>query len=186
MPRLAPLVMGVLVVLLAGCATAAIDLPTAPASVSATSSPSPEPGSSSLSPSQAPTAAPDSPSPSPSQAATAAPDSLPSPPTHVTATSNGPGNPGTMFKVHLTWTQAAPTDSYRIYEYQTGAGPGYGKCVFDKAMAGLLMETQPGATSADVSLDSAVTGAGVRCLYVLALNPAGESAPTLAWRSEAG
>ncbi len=39
-----------------------------------------------------------------------------------------------MFTIHLTWTQAAPTDSYRIYEYQTGAGPGYGKCVFDRAM----------------------------------------------------
>lgn len=186
MPRLTPLVMGVLVVLLAGCASAAIGDPTAPASVFATSSPSHGPDSPAPSPTQAPTAAPDSPSPSPSQAATAAPDSLPSPPTDVTARSNGPGKPGTMFKVHLTWTQAAPTDSYRIYEYETGEGPGYGKCVFDKAMAGLLMETQPGATSADVSLDSAVTGAGVRCLYVLALNPAGESAPTLAWRSEAG
>jgi hypothetical protein len=48
------------------------------------------------------------------------------------------------------------------------------------------METQPGATSADISLDSAVSGAGVRCLYVLALNPAGESPPTLAWKSESG
>jgi hypothetical protein len=168
MPRLTPLVMGVLVVLLAGCATAAIDQPTATASVSATSSPSSEPGSSSR---------------SPSQAATAAPDSLPSPPTDVTARSNGPGKPGTTFTVHLTWTQAAPTDAHRIYEYQTGEGPGYGKCVLDKAMAGLLMETQPGATSADASLDSAVTGAGVRCLYVVALNAEGESSPTLAWRS---
>jgi len=183
MPRLTPLVMGVLAVLLAGCASAAIGEPTAPASVFATSSPSHGPDSLAPSPTRAPTAAPDSPSPSPSQAATATPDSLPSPPTHVTATSDGPGNPGTMFKVHLTWTQTAPADSYRIYEYQTGAGPGYGKCVFDKAMAGLLMETQPGATSADVSLDSAVTGAGVRCLYVVALNAAGESSPMLAWRS---
>jgi hypothetical protein len=90
-----------------------------------------------------------------------------------------------MFNVHLTWTQAAPMDAYRIYKYETGEGPGYGKCVFDKAMAtlGLLTETQPGATSADVSLDSAVTGAGVRCLFVVALNAAGESSPLLAWRS---
>ena len=169
MPRLTPLVMGVMVVLLAGCTAAAIDQPTAPASVSATPSQSSEPNS---------------PSPSPSQATpTAAPVSLPSPPTDVTAKSKGPGNPGTMFKVQLTWTQAAPTDTYRIYKYETGEGPGYGKCVFDKAMAALLMETQPGATSADVSLDSAVTGAGVRCLYVVALNAAGESSPTLAWRS---
>ena len=72
-------------------------------------------------------------------------------------------------------------DAYRIYKYETGEGLGYGKCVFDKAMAGLLIETQPGATSADVSLDSAVTGAGVRCLYVVALNAAGESSPMLAW-----
>jgi hypothetical protein len=168
MPRLTPLVMGVMVVLLAGCTTAAIDQPTAPASVFATSSP---------------LHGPDSPSSSPSQAATATPDSLPSPPTDVTARSKGPGKPGTMFKVYLTWTQAAPMDAYRIYKYETGEGPGYGKCVFDKAMAGLLMETQPGATSADVSLDSAVTGAGVRCLYVVALNAAGVSSPTLAWRS---
>ena len=168
MPRLMPLVMGVLALLLAGCASAVIDQPAATASVSAPLSTSSEPGSSSL---------------SPSQAATAAPDSLPSPPTDVTARSNGPGKPGTMFTVHLTWTQAAPMDAYRIYKYETGEGPGYGKCVFDKAMAGLLTETQPGATSADVSLDSAVTGAGVRCLYVVALNAAGESAPTLAWRS---
>jgi hypothetical protein len=88
-----------------------------------------------------------------------------------------------MFKVHLTWTQAAPMDAYRVYKYETGEGPGYGRCVFDKAMAGLLTETQPGATSADVSLDSAVSGAGVRCLYVVALNAAGESSPILAWRS---
>ena len=183
MPRLTPLVMGVLVVLLAGCASAAIGEPTAPASVFATSSPSHGPDSPAPSPTQAPTAAPDSPSPSPSQAATATPDSLPSPPTDVTARSKGPGKPGTMFKVYLTWTQAAPMDAYRIYKYETGEGPGYGKCVFDKAMAGLLMETQPGATSADVSLDSAVSGAGVRCLYVVALNAAGESSPMLAWRS---
>ena len=45
------------------------------------------------------------------------------------------------------------------------------------------METQQAATSADVSLDSAVRGAGVGCLYVVALNAAGESSPTLAWRS---
>jgi hypothetical protein len=168
MPRLTPLVMGVLVVLLAGCAGAATGGPTAPASVSSTSSPS---------------HVPDSSSPPPSQAATATPGSSPSPPTGVAATSKGPGKPGTMFKVQLTWAQAAPTDAYRIYKYETGEGPGYGKCVFDKAMAGLLMETQPGATSADVSLDSAVTGAGVRCLYVVALNAEGESSPTLAWRS---
>jgi hypothetical protein len=28
-----------------------------------------------------------------------------------------------MFKVHLTWTQAAPMDAYRIYKYETGEGP---------------------------------------------------------------
>ncbi len=166
MPRLTPLVMGVLVVLLAGCAPAAIDKPTATASVSATSTPSSEP---------------DSPSLAPSQAATAAPDSLPSPPTDVTATSDGPGKPGTMFTVKVTWAQAAPTDSHRIYEYQTGEGPGYGTCLFDTAKVSPLAETLSGATSAEVSLDSAVTGAGVRCLYVVALNAAGESSPMLAW-----
>ena len=88
-----------------------------------------------------------------------------------------------MFKVSLTWTRAAPMDAYRIYNYRTGEGPGFGKCVFDNATADLLAVTQPGATSADVSLDSAETGAGVRCLYVVALNAAGESSPTLAWRS---
>ena len=168
MPRLTPLVMGVLVVLIAGCASAAIDRPTATASVSATSSPSSDPGSSLV---------------PPSQAATAAPVSPPSPPTDVTGRSNGPGKPGTTFTAHLTWIQSAPTDAYRIYKYETGEGPGYGKCVLDKAIAVLLVETQPGATSADVSLDSAVTGAGVRCLYVVAMNAAGESSPTLAWRS---
>jgi hypothetical protein len=87
-----------------------------------------------------------------------------------------------MFTIHLSWTSAATGDAYRIYEYDTGAGPGYGKCVFDKARGWQLMETGPGATSADVALDSAVTGAGVRCLYVVARNAAGESSPTLAWR----
>jgi hypothetical protein len=183
MPRLTLLVMGVLVVLLAGCAAPAIDRPTAAASGVATSSPSHEPDSPAPSATQAPTGAPDSPSPSPSQASTATPDSLPSAPTGVTARSEGPGKPGTMFQVHLTWTQAAPTDAYRIYKYETGEGPGYGKCVFDKAMAGLLLETRLGATSADISLDSAVSGAGVRCLYVVALNAGGESSPMLAWRS---
>jgi hypothetical protein len=88
-----------------------------------------------------------------------------------------------MFAVHLSWTPAEAEDAYRIYNYRTGEGPGFGKCVFDKARAELLTETQPGATSADVSLDEAETGAGVRCLYVVALNAAGESSPTLAWRS---
>jgi hypothetical protein len=179
MPRLTPLVTTVLAVILAGCATAAVDQPTAPASVSADSSASSEFDG----PSLTPPAAAVSPAPSPSQAATAAPDSLPLPPTDLTARSNDPGKPGTMIKVHVAWTPAAPTDAYRIYQYQTGEGPGYGKCVFDKALAGLLMETQSGATSADVALDSAVTGAGVRCLYVVSLNAAGESSPLLAWRS---
>lgn len=182
MPRLTPLVVGVLVILLAGCAAAAIDQPTAPASVSATSSPSSEPGSSSLSPTQAPTPAPDSLSPSPSQAATATPDSLPSPPTDVTARSTGPGT-GAMIKVYLTWTQAVSTDAYRVYEYQTGEVPNP-ECVFNKELGGgPLGETQPGATSVEVKLDAAVTGAGTRCLYVVAVNAAGESSPILAWRS---
>ena len=181
MPRLTPLVTAVLAVILAGCATAAVDQPTAPANVSASARPSLESGSPSSASAQAPTAVPDGSSASPSQAATAAPDSLPSPPTDVTATSNDPGKPGTMIKVHLTWTPAAPTDAYRIYKYETGVGPP--ECVLDMTKAGLLIETQPGATSADVSLDSAVTGAGARCIYVVAVNGAGESAPTLAWRS---
>ena len=91
-----------------------------------------------------------------------------------------------MFRVYLTWTQAAPTDAYRVYENQTGEGPGYGKCVFDKTKATPLAETPSGATSADVSLDSAVTGAGVRCLYVVALNATGESSPTLGWHDRLG
>ena len=85
MPRLTPHVMGVLVVLLAGCASEAIGEPTAPASVFVTSSPS---------------HGPDSPSPSPSQAAT--PDSLQSPPTDITGSSKGPGKPGTMFKPNFS------------------------------------------------------------------------------------
>jgi hypothetical protein len=56
-------------------------------------------------------------------------------------------------------------------------------CVFDKTIAGPPLETEPGAARADVSLDSAVSGAGVRCLYIVALNATGESAPTLAWQS---
>ena len=166
MPRLTPLVTAVLAITLAGCATAAIDQPTA-ASVSATSSPSSEPNS---------------PSPSPSQATpTATPDSLPSPPTDVTARSEGSGELGTMFTVHLSWTPAGVEDAYRIYIYRTGTGPEL--CVLDRATAVLLTETQPGAMSADVSLHEAETGGGERCLYVVAVNAAGESSPTLAWQS---
>jgi hypothetical protein len=168
MKRLTPLVTGVLAVLLAGCTTAAIDQPTEPASASATSSPSSEANI---------------PSPSLSQAATSGPDSLPWPPTDVTARSDASGKPGTMFTVHLSWTPAGADNAYRIYNYRTGEGPGFGKCVFDKATAEPLAVTQPGATSADVSLDEAETGAGVRCVFVVALNAAGGSAPTLAWRS---
>jgi hypothetical protein len=88
-----------------------------------------------------------------------------------------------MFTVRLGWAPVTGADAYRVYEYQTGAGPDYGKCALDTAKARQALETGPAATSADVILDSAVTGAGVRCLFVLAVNAAGESAPTLAWRS---
>jgi hypothetical protein len=47
----------------------------------------------------------------------------------------------------------------------------------------LLAETQPGATSVEVQLHAAETGAGTRCLYVVAANAAGESSPVLAWDS---
>jgi hypothetical protein len=97
--------------------------------------------------------------------------------------SRSSGKPGTKITVHLSWAPAGSEDAFRIYNYRTGEGPGFGKCIFDTTTAELLAVTQPGATSADVSLDEAETGAGVRCIYVVSVNAAGESAPTLAWRS---
>jgi hypothetical protein len=88
-----------------------------------------------------------------------------------------------MITVKITWAGATPTDTYRIYQYQTGEVPNP-ECVFSKELGGgPLAETPPGATSAEVKLDAAVTGAGTRCLYVVAANAAGESSPVLGWRS---
>jgi len=88
-----------------------------------------------------------------------------------------------MFTVHLSWAGGQATDGYRVYKYETGEVPNP-QCVFDKELSGgPLVEAQPGTTSVDVKLDSAVTGAGTRCLYIVAVNAAGESSPILAWRS---
>jgi hypothetical protein len=176
MSRATPLIAGVLVVLLAGCATAVTDQPTSP------------PGASDLLSSGR---APDSPSPSPSLVSAGSPviaspsPSTPPAPTDVAAKSAGPGKPGTMFTVHLTWAGAAATDRYRIYKTYTGETRDP-RCVFNKELSGgPLVETQPGATGVEVELDSAETGAGTRCLYVVAVSAAGESAPMLAWSSSA-
>jgi hypothetical protein len=89
-----------------------------------------------------------------------------------------------MFTVQLTWDGGAATAAHRIYMYDTGEVPN-ATCVFDTAWGGgPLVETQPGATSVDVELDSAVTGSGTRCLYIVAVNAAGESSPVLAWSSD--
>lgn len=172
-----PLITWVLVILLAGCSSAAPERATIPASVPATSSASAEPDTPSPSPSQVPTRAPNSPSPS------VAP---PSAPAGVTAKSAGGEKPGTMITVRITWAGATATDTYRIYVYRTGEVPNP-ECVFNAEQVGGLLaslaETQPGATSAKVKLDAAETGAGTRCLYIVAVNAAGESSPVLAWRS---
>lgn len=174
MRHLWPLLAWFLVLLLAGCGSAAPERPTVPASAPATSSASAEPDTPSPSPSPVPTRAPNSHSPSLSP---------PSPPSDIIAKSAGGEKPGTMITVQITWAGATATDSYRVYEYQTGEVPNP-ECVFNKEQGGgRLAETQPGATSVEVKLDAAVTGAGTRCLYVVAVNAAGESSPVLAWRS---
>ena len=168
MSRLTPLVMGVLAVLLAGCASAAIDQPTATASVSATSTPSSEP-TAPLShrhrrrrrrqrPRLAPVAA-----------------------DRCHRQERGPRGTGNHVQGLHHVDPGGADGRVPHLRVRDGRGPGDGTCLFDKAKASPLAETLSGATSADVSLDSAVTGAGVRCLYVVALNAAGESSPTLAW-----
>jgi hypothetical protein len=92
-----------------------------------------------------------------------------------------------MITFQLTWTGAAATNAYRIYRYSTGEVPNP-TCVFNEELgwgplAEMLAETQPGATSVEVQLHAAETGAGTRCLYVVAVNAAGESSPVLAWDS---
>jgi hypothetical protein len=92
-----------------------------------------------------------------------------------------------MITVRLSWTGAAATDTYRVYKHSTGEVPNP-TCVLNaelsaEPLAELLGETQPGATGVEVKVHAAETGAGTRCLYVVAVNAAGESSPVLAWDS---
>jgi len=152
---------GIIAALLAGCTAGGPASPTAAVPTAAPSA-------------AAPTVAP---SPSPSAAGQVAPPA----PVHVTGVSHKPAYYlGKPYLVHLAWRPAAgPATAFAVYEYDTGEGPGYGKCSAGQARR--VLDTRVGATAANATLGG-VTGAGVACLFVAAYNAAGVSPLVLAWK----
>jgi hypothetical protein len=106
-------------------------------------------------------------------------DAPPAAPTSVAARTTAMVCPGASsagkarcVSATFSWTPAAGTAIYRIYEDSSGAGVG-AAC---HAGSGALLATTPAnATSLTVEPISPVAGSGERCFYVAAANAAGES-----------
>jgi hypothetical protein len=78
----------------------------------------------------------------------------------------------------FAWRSSAdPTTWFRIYEAETGEGPGPITC-FDVNSAGarLVLETKPGARSAQLIAEMSV-GGGEACFWLTAVSDAEESSP---------
>jgi hypothetical protein len=78
----------------------------------------------------------------------------------------------------LAWQSDADASTwFRIYA--TGASEGPGTCAKVQGMAEVVLETKPGARSAQLFQELA-TGGGETCLWIAAVNAAGESVRTAA------
>jgi hypothetical protein len=126
------------------------------------------------------TAAPSAaPSVAPSVVAAAATIHLPPAPTNFTAKQHvgvvpcpSPAD-ASCSQTDLAWQSSADASTwFRIYATGTGEGPD--TCADVQSNAEVVLETKPGAKSAQVFAELA-TGGGETCLWITAVNSAGES-----------
>jgi hypothetical protein len=108
------------------------------------------------------------------------PAPLPPVPTGFTATTHSGSIPcpsptdASCSQTDLAWQSSADASTwFLIYEAWTGEGPS--TCGDVQADAQVILETKPGARSAQ-SFEEIATGGGERCLWITAVNDGGESA----------
>ena len=121
--------------------------------------------------------------PTPGVAASAAPQ-LPPAPTDFTATRKSgsvpcPSSEESCSQTDLAWQSAADQGTtFRIYTTGTSEDPS-ATCLTVQASAKVRLDTQPGATSAQI-FDPMAVGGGQICWWIASVNDAGESAKTAA------
>jgi hypothetical protein len=129
------------------------------------------------------------PAPSATSTAGRSSDQLPSAPGSFTASERAgsvscpspdpsldPSDPNVSCKqTDLTWTPTSGAGTwFRIYRAWTSEGDPVPTCADVETEASLILDTAPGATSAKV-FEGFATGQGAQCLWVTAVDAAGES-----------
>jgi hypothetical protein len=93
----------------------------------------------------------------------------------VPCPSPDPNNPDSSCKqTNLAWTYgSAPATWFRIYRISIGEDP-TATCAASETQASTVLETKPGITSAHL-FDEVSVGGGPLCVWITAVNAAGES-----------
>ena len=109
---------------------------------------------------------------------------VPAAPTNFTATRKSgsvpcPSSEESCSQTDLAWQSTADQGtSFRIYTAGTGEDPS-ATCLTAQAGATVRLNTQPGATSAQI-FDPMATGGGQICWWIASVNDASESAKVAA------